>query len=142
MTEFTPGLSALGGAIIGLSAALGFVGLGKVTGVSGIVGRALGGDFGFGRWGLMFLIGLIAAPLLIMASGWVDHGFDAAPSWAIVVAGLMVGWGTRMGSGCTSGHGICGISRFSIRSIVATLTFVGSGVVTVFVVKHLMGVSL
>ena len=139
MTEFTPGISALGGALIGLSAAIGFAALGKVTGVSGIAGQALQGRLGDGKWHLWFLVGLLAGPWLAMGLTDVDHGFEAPHLAFVAVAGVLVGWGTRLGHGCTSGHGICGISRLSIRSIVATCTFVGSGALAVFVIKHLLG---
>lgn len=140
MTEFTPLAAALGGILIGCSAALGYLGLGKVTGISGILGRALNGGFGHGAWGLWFMLGLIVTPAVIHAIAPSEHGFQA-PGWpAIVLAGLLVGLGTRLGSGCTSGHGICGMARISTRSIVATATFVGAGVVTVALMRHVLGV--
>lgn len=140
MTEFTPLAATLGGVLIGGSAALGYLGLGKVTGISGIVGRALNGGFGHASWGLWFLLGLVLTPVIVHTLAPSEHGFEA-PTWpALILAGLLVGVGTRMGSGCTSGHGICGMARVSIRSVVATATFVGAGVVTVAVMRHVLGV--
>ena len=140
MTEFTPISAAVGGGLIGLSAAIGYLALGKVTGISGIFGRALGGDMGFGQWGLFFLIGLIGMPAVMHALTPSEHGFTAPAPVLVVLAGLLVGVGTRMGSGCTSGHGICGMARQSIRSVAATVIFVGSGVVMVAVLRHVFGV--
>ena len=140
MTEFTPISAAVGGGLIGLSAAIGYLALGKVTGISGIFGRALGGDMGFGQWGLFFLIGLIGMPAVMHALTPSEHGFTAPAPVLVVLAGLLVGVGTRMGSGCTSGHGICGMARLSIRSVAATVIFVGSGVVMVAVLRHVFGV--
>ena len=140
MTEFTPISAAVGGGLIGLSAAIGYLALGKVTGISGIFGRALGGDMGFGQWGLFFLIGLIGMPAVMHALAPSEHGFTAPAPVLVVLAGLLVGVGTRMGSGCTSGHGICGMARLSIRSVAATVIFVGSGVVMVAVLRHVFGV--
>lgn len=140
MTEFTPVSATAGGLLIGLSAAVGYLALGKVTGISGIFGRALSGDWGFGQWGLFFLIGLIGTPAILQFLAPSEHGFSAPAPVMVVLAGLLVGVGTRMGSGCTSGHGICGMARLSVRSIVATLIFVSSGVVMVAVLRHLLGV--
>ena len=140
MTEFTPGLSVLGGLFIGLSAALGFVFFGRVIGISGILGRALHFDFGEIQWRVWFLAGLIGMPLVLELSIGSLHGFDPSHQLAMVVAGLLVGYGTRLGSGCTSGHGICGISRLSVRSIVATGCFMTSAILTVFVMRQLIGV--
>ena len=140
MTEFTPISAAVGGGLIGLSAAIGYLALGKVTGISGIFGRALNGDMGFGQWGLFFLIGLIGMPAVMHALTPSEHGFTAPAPVLVVLAGLLVGVGTRMGSGCTSGHGICGMARLSIRSVAATVIFVGSGVVMVAVLRHVFGV--
>ncbi|MGA1207228.1 MAG: YeeE/YedE family protein [Gammaproteobacteria bacterium] len=141
MTEFTPGLSVFGGLLIGLSAALGFAFFGRVIGISGILGRALQFDFGEIQWRVWFLVGLIGMPLLLELSVGSLHGFNPAPPMAMVIAGLLVGYGTRLGSGCTSGHGICGISRLSIRSVVATGCFMVSAIITVFVVRHVLGVN-
>ena len=122
----------LGGVMIGLAAALMLLGAGRIAGVSGITARATGlADSGMSRgsaW--MFLIGLPLGAVLVAAL--TEQGPAEFASWPIlVVAGLMVGFGTRMGSGCTSGHGVCGISRLSQRSVVATLTFMAAGIATV-----------
>ena len=140
MTEFTPVAGAVGGVLIGLSAALGYLALGKVTGISGIVGRGLTGAFGHQNWGLWFLVGLIVTPWVVHQIAPSEHGFQAPGTATVIAAGLLVGYGTRMGSGCTSGHGICGMARVSVRSIVATMIFVGAGVVTVAVMRHVFGV--
>lgn len=126
-------LAGLGGGIlIGLAAALMLLGAGRIAGVSGIAARALGiSDSGMSRssaW--MFVLGLpLGAGLVAIASGGLEATF-ASPLY-LIVAGLLVGVGTRLGSGCTSGHGVCGVSRLSQRSIVATLTFMAAGIATV-----------
>lgn len=126
MENFTPVESVIGGALIGLGALLLFIGSGRIAGISGIVSAAL-----FNRqdrlWRLAFVLGILAGPLLVSA---LVPGFSyATPTlgWQVVVAGVLVGIGTGWGSGCTSGHGICGVSRLSPRSIVATLIFMLSG---------------
>ena len=138
MANFTPISAAIGGALIGLSAVLLMLLNGRIAGVSGILGGALAGDDRV--WRLAFLAGLVAAPLLMGALG------DPLPvprmpaSWAIVVAaGLLVGFGTRLGGGCTSGHGVCGIARLSPRSILATLVFMATAMVVVAVMRHGFG---
>lgn len=139
MTEFTP-YSALGGGIlIGLAASVLLIGYGRVSGVSGIAAQLLLGESGDRAWRAAFLAGLLLAG--IVAAGVVPGAFSASPRSlaAVAVAGLLVGIGTRIGSGCTSGHGVCGLSRLSPRSLVATLTFVASGVVTVTLLRWLGG---
>lgn len=135
---FTPGSALLGGAMIGLAAVGCALLLGRIAGISGIVAgilRPAKGDF---TWRAAFVAGLVAAP-------WVYWLFAGPPAMQIdasnavlVVAGLLVGLGTRYGSGCTSGHGVCGISRLSPRSIVATLVFMAGGFMTVFLVRHVL----
>ena len=140
MTEFTPFLSLGGGILIGLAALGGFLLFGRVLGMTGILANTLRFDFGEAGWRPMFLIGLVLGPLVL---SWVmpsPHGFQAPGVVALIVGGLLVGYGTRVGSGCTSGHGICGISRLSKRSIVAVCTFMATAFVTVFVTRHLLGV--
>ncbi|MDR3005262.1 MAG: YeeE/YedE family protein [Acidovorax sp.] len=137
---FTPWSSLAGGVLIGLAAASMVVLLGRVTGISGIVGALL--QRGSWRnadvwsWRLAFALGLLAAPLV-----W--QWFAPLPAMEmprspllIVLAGLLVGFGTRLGSGCTSGHGVCGLSRLSLRSLAATLTFMATGVLTVWLLRH------
>ena len=126
-------LAGLGGGIlIGLAAALMLLGAGRIAGVSGIAARATGlSDSGMSRssaW--MFLLGLpLGAAIVVLAAGGVETNFPGAP--VLIVAGLLVGVGTRLGSGCTSGHGVCGVSRLSQRSIVATLVFMAAGIASV-----------
>ncbi|WP_417323175.1 YeeE/YedE family protein [Erythrobacter aureus] len=134
--EAAPLAGLVGGILIGLAAALMLLGAGRIAGVSGIAARATGiGDSGMSRssaW--MFLIGLpLGALVVAMATGGIDASF-ASPLY-LAVAGLVVGVGTRLGSGCTSGHGVCGVSRFSQRSVVATLTFMAFGIATVAVMN-------
>lgn len=127
-----------GGILIGLASMGLLATLGRVAGISGIAWGALAGPDR--NWRLLFLVGLIAGSAL--AHTGFDKPIPAAPDAPLalaVIAGLLVGFGTRMGSGCTSGHGVCGIGRLSVRSLVATLTFMTSGLVTVFVVRHVLG---
>lgn len=139
-TEFTPLSALIGGAMIGLAATLLLALLGRIAGISGIVNGAIeqAGDRG---WRIAFLAGLIVG-----ASAWFafGHGIPAPRSgfpltW-LIVAGLLVGAGTRLGSGCTSGHGVCGLARLSPRSLAAVVVFMGMGAVSVFVLRHLIGV--
>ena len=143
MENFTPVTAIIGGLLIGLAASVLLWTNGKISGISGILGSSL---FAFGQesdWRLAFLFGLLGAGVAYpILSGQVIEIETQAGPIVTIVAGLLVGFGTRLGSGCTSGHGICGIARFSIRSVVATAVFIGSGVITVFVVSLLAGVSL
>ena len=142
MTEFTPIPSLLGGLLIGLSAAVVFVFFGRILGISGIVARTLNFDFGPGLWRPFFLIGLVVSPVVLSMIAPSPHGFEPMGLIPMMIGGFLVGYGTRVGSGCTSGHGICGISRLSKRSIVATCTFMTAAVMTVFVVRHLFESAL
>lgn len=138
LAHFTPWASLLGGMLIGLAAALMIHGLGRIAGISGIVGgllRASGADFG---WRLAFVAGMVLAPLVyglfaVLPAAQIDAGW-----LPLILAGLLVGFGSRLGSGCTSGHGVCGLSRLSLRSLVATCTFMGTGFLTVFIARHLL----
>ena len=135
-THFTPWAALAGGVLIGLASALFVLLNGRILGISGIVGgllRPRAGDMG---WRLAFLLGMLVAPgLYWLVVGPTQPRIDA--TWGMVVmAGLLVGVGTRYGSGCTSGHGVCGLSRMSPRSLVATLAFMGAGFVTVFLIRH------
>jgi uncharacterized protein len=135
---FTPIASLAGGALIGLAAAMFVLLNGRIAGISGVLGGLLApmrGDIG---WRVAFIAGVVGAPLVYLL-------FAAAPSvridasyGALLLAGLLVGTGTRYGSGCTSGHGVCGLSRLSPRSLVATLAFMLAGFATVFVIRHLI----
>lgn len=129
-----------GGILIGLAAALMLLGSGRIAGVSGILARGVRiapGDMGMtSAWG--FLAGLpLGAALIALTTVWTPAEFASWP--VLILAGLLVGFGTRMGSGCTSGHGVCGVSRLSQRSIVATLAFIAAGIVTVFIQSKLGG---
>ena len=136
--RFTPWSALAGGLLIGLAAALLILLDGRVLGVSGIVGGLLRPRAGDRAWRLAFLAGLLAAPALwSLVAAPVVPRIAAGPA-LLVLAGLLVGWGTRHGSGCTSGHGVCGISRLSPRSLVATLAFMASGFATVFVLRHML----
>jgi uncharacterized protein len=137
--HFTPWASLAGGLLLGLASALFILLNGRILGISGIVGGLLRPKQGDVNWRLSFLLGLLVAPLLyLLVAGPIPARIDAG--WAtVVIAGLLVGVGTRYGSGCTSGHGVCGLSRLSPRSLVATLAFMGAGFVTVFLTRHALG---
>ena len=140
MENFTPLSGAIGGAMIGLSAALLLLVSGRIAGISGILGSLLAPKAGDVAWRVAFIVGLVAGPLVVMlVTGTPPRIELQAPLWALVLAGLLVGFGTRLGGGCTSGHGVCGLSRLSRRSLVATLTFMATGALSVFVVVHLLG---
>jgi uncharacterized membrane protein YedE/YeeE len=140
MSNFTPVSALIGGALIGLAAAIYILGLGRVAGVSGILGSLLRPRAGDAPAQLAFVAGLIVAPLLMRAAGAPLPTLTIEASLPVVIAGgLLVGFGTRLGGGCTSGHGVCGICRFSARSLVATMLFMGAGAVVVFVVRHVIG---
>lgn len=136
---FTPWSSLAGGVLIGLSAALLILGSGRVAGISGIVGGLFKPRSPDTRWRLAFLAGLLAAPLLWRLFAALPEAQPVAGGGLLIAAGLLVGIGTRYGSGCTSGHGVCGLSRLSPRSLAATLAFMGAGFATVYVVRHLLG---
>ena len=135
---FTPYSALIGGALIGLASVLLILGIGRVAGISGIVGGLFSG-YRTEQWRWYFLVGLLASP-------WLYQLFAVFPAVQItsdvpvlVVAGLLVGVGTRYATGCTSGHGVCGLSQLSMRSLVATLSFMMAGFITVYVMKHLVG---
>jgi len=139
IVNFTPFSAAIGGALIGLASALLMLLIGRIAGVSGIFGEAMLGGADK-DWRIAFLAGLIVAPVLAMLAGAPVPTPQMPASWiVIVVAGLLVGVGTRMGGGCTSGHGVCGIARISPRSITATLIFMVTAMVVVFVTRHAIG---
>jgi uncharacterized membrane protein YedE/YeeE len=136
--HFTPGMSLLGGLLIGTASALFILANGRIAGISGILGGLLRPTSGDVMWRLAFLLGLIVAPAVLAAFvAPVIPTIDAGPT-TLIVAGLLVGIGTRYGGGCTSGHGICGLSRLSPRSLIATLAFMGSGMAIVFAMRHLL----
>lgn len=136
---FTPWSALTGGGLIGIAAAMFVLLNGRIAGISGVVGGLLRPTRGDIAWRAAFVLGLVAAPvfyLLVAAlpTPDIDAGWGAS-----IAAGLLVGVGTRYGSGCTSGHGVCGLSRLSPRSLAATVAFMASGFLTVFIVRHLLG---
>ncbi|MBL8722193.1 MAG: YeeE/YedE family protein [Myxococcales bacterium] len=135
---FAPAL--IGGALIGLSASLFLLTHGKVAGISGLYGGLLQPAATGHAERVAFVAGLLVAGLVLLRVHPVAFATSERPTAAILVAGLLVGVGTRLGNGCTSGHGVCGISRFSVRSLVATVTFLGAGALTVLVTRHAFGV--
>lgn len=137
--HFTPLPSFSGGILLGLAAAFFILVNGRVLGISGILGGVLRPRAGDAGWRLSFLLGLLAAPLLCRLLATLPEARINAGWITLVVAGMLVGAGTRYGSGCTSGHGVCGLSRLSPRSLVATLAFMGAGFVTVYLVRHALG---
>lgn len=139
MTEFTPLMSFAGGLLIGLSALLLMLTWGRIAGMTSIIGGILpplGADW---AWKAAFLAGAILAPLALSLSGYEIEYLVPVSTAALVVGGLIAGIGVTFGSGCTSGHGICGIARLSRRSIVATVTFMAFAIVTVFFTRHVFG---
>lgn len=132
-------LAAAGGVLIGLSEALLLAGLGKTVGISGILGGLTRAKPSDRAWRTGFIVGLVASGALVAAlvPAWLVNTVDNGPVM-LVAGGLLVGFGARLGSGCTSGHGVCGLSRFSLRSLVATGAFMGVAGLTVYVVQHLL----
>jgi hypothetical protein len=135
-THFTPWSSLAGGIVLGIASALFILLNGRILGISGIVGGLLRPRAGDTGWRLAFVLGMLVAPTLYAVfaepiTARIDAGWGT-----LIVAGLLVGAGTRYASGCTSGHGVCGLSRLSPRSLAATLAFMGAGFVTVFLVRH------
>lgn len=136
--NFTPWASLAGGMLIGLAAAMFILLNGRIAGISGIVGGLLRPAKGDVFWRLAFVAGLVLAPLLYQSAFTLPAVEVNAGVGMLIVAGLLVGVGTRYGSGCTSGHGVCGLGRRSPRSLVATVAFMASGFLTVFVMRHLL----
>lgn len=136
--NFTPWSALAGGVIIGLSAAAFILLNGRIAGISGILGGLLVPQKRDVLWRVAFLAGMLAAPVIWMMTADLPAIEINASYPVIVVAGLLVGIGTRYGSGCTSGHGVCGLSRLSVRSLLATLTFMVAGFATVYIVRHLL----
>ncbi|CAX22365.1 conserved protein of unknown function; putative membrane protein precursor [Methylorubrum extorquens DM4] len=140
MTHFTPLSATLGGMMIGASAALFLLLNGRIAGISGILGGLLGASRSDLGWRLAFLSGLVLAPLIYTALGGTLPPVSLnAPLLLLVLAGLLVGFGARLGAGCTSGHGVCGLGRGSLRSIAATGVFMATAILTVLITRHLMG---
>ncbi len=139
--HFTPSASLAGGVLLGLASALLILLNGRILGISGILGGLLRPKRTDSLWRLSFLAGLFAAPWVVQALapvGWLEAPRIDASTGLVLIAGVLVGWGTRYGSGCTSGHGVCGLSRLSHRSLAATGLFMAAGFATVFVLKHIV----
>ena len=140
MDNFTPWPALLGGILIGLSTVLLLLANGRIAGISGIVSGLLAPTIRGAGWRLAFLLGLVTAPLVYAALvGTVPPIAIASSPWLLIAGGLLVGFGTRLGGGCTSGHGVAGIARLSPRSFVATGIFVAAAMATVFFTRHVIG---
>ena len=144
IVNFTPIESLIGGIIIGLAVALLYLLRGNYTGISGIYFNVISANKSGFVWRLLFIIGLIIGPVILSFFTYKDLGFEMPNTnpIIIIIGGLLVGYGTQLGLGCTSGHGICGIGRLSIRSIIGTCVFVGAGVLTVLLTRTLGWVVL
>lgn len=140
MSEFTPITAAAGGALIGLSAVILMALTGRIAGISGVFSGAMFSEAGDRGWKLMFLLGLVTAPAIqsLVTGSW--PAFELTAAWPVIIlGGLLVGFGTRLGSGCTSGHGVCGLSRLSVRSMVAVAAFMSAGAATVTLIRVATG---
>lgn len=137
-TDFTPWTALGGGLLIGLAAAMFVLFNGRIAGISGILGGLLRPAPGELGWRIAFLLGLLAAPLVYTLAAPLPAMRIDAGTGTLIAAGLLVGIGTRYGAGCTSGHGVCGLARGSVRSLAATLAFMGAGFAAVFIVRHLL----
>jgi uncharacterized membrane protein YedE/YeeE len=138
--HFTPLAAMAGGVLIGIAAAMFVLLNGRIAGISGVLGGLLRPVRGDSAWRMAFVLGLVGAPLIYLLFAALPKPRIDAGYGALILAGLLVGVGTRYGSGCTSGHGVCGLSRLSPRSLVATAAFMAAGFVTVFVARHLLGI--
>ena len=138
LNAFTPWSALAGGALIGLSAAMFVLLNGRIAGISGVLGGLLNPVRGDIAWRGAFVIGILAAPLAYALVAALPQPRIEAGYGALIAAGLLVGIGTRYGSGCTSGHGVCGLSRLSPRSLVATVAFMAAGFITVYVIRHVI----
>ncbi len=143
MTDFTPLYSTLGGMLIGLSAVILMASLGRIAGMTGILAgiippRDAETPDNF-VWRLVFLAGAVMAPVILRLAGFIPPFSVPAPPAILVIGGLLVGIGVNFGGGCPSGHGICGLARFSPRSLVAVITFMLATAITVYVVRHVVG---
>jgi len=139
--HFTPWASLTGGLLLGVASAVFILINGRILGISGILGGLLPPKVGDIGWRVAFLLGMLAAPTMFMAlapAGLASEPRIDAGFWTVIAAGLLVGIGTRYASGCTSGHGVCGLSRLSPRSLVATLSFMGAGFFIVYIVRHIV----
>lgn len=136
LNHFTPYASLFGGALIGLAAALLLLMNGRIAGISGIIGGLMVQVKGDVAWRFAFIAGIIGSPMIYSAVIQMPEATIDAGYGGLMLAGLLVGIGTRYGSGCTSGHGVCGLSRLSPRSLIATITFMAAGFFTVFLIRH------
>ena len=139
--HFTPFASLAGGVILGLASAIFILVNGRILGISGILGGLLPPKRGDTSWRVAFILGMLAAPTVfhaVVPAQYITAPRIDASDWMVIAAGLLVGIGTRYASGCTSGHGVCGLSRLSPRSLVATLSFMGAGFVMVYVLRHVL----
>lgn len=140
MENFTPISASIGGGLIGLSAVLLMAFNGRIAGISGVFSGAVFAERGDKLWRILFVVGLIAAPALWALAQGTPPPFEITGNWALIAAGgVLVGFGTRLGSGCTSGHGVCGLSRLSPRSMASVALFMGAGMATVAVAKSVFG---
>ena len=140
MTNFTPVSAAIGGGLIGVSSVLLMLLTGRIAGISGIFGGLLDFRSEDKDWRIAFIAGLILAPLIAGLIGFAMPSPKLPGSWTVIIAaGILVGFGTRLGGGCTSGHGICGVARLSVRSIAATVIFMLTAIATVAVTRHVFG---
>ncbi len=138
--HFTPLAALAGGVLIGIAAAMFVLLNGRIAGISGVLGGLLRPVDGDSAWRIAFVLGLVGAPLAYLLFAALPKPRIDAGYGTLILAGLLVGIGTRYGGGCTSGHGVCGLARLSPRSLVATAVFMGAGFVTVFVTRHLIGI--
>ena len=143
ITEFTPFSGALGGALIGLAAVILMASAGRIMGATGIFRGLLTSKFDDAfQWRFIFIVGLLVGTAWTgLFTGFAHNISFVSNYYLIAIGGVLVGAGTTLGNGCTSGHGICGISRFSMRSVVATCVFMAVAIITVFIVRHVMGVA-
>ena len=140
MENFTPISASIGGALIGLSAVLLMALNGRIAGISGVFSGSVFAERGDKFWRAAFVLGLIAAPALWALSKGDPPPFEMTENWTLIIAGgMLVGFGTRLGSGCTSGHGVCGLSRLSPRSMASVVLFMGAGMATVAIAKSVLG---
>lgn len=140
MENFTPYSALAGGVLIGIASAMLLLLNGRIAGISGIVGGILRPQPGEVSWRAAFIVGLLAGPVLYQLATGATIAYEITTSIPLLIAaGLLVGYGTRLGSGCTSGHGVCGMGRLSRRGIVATLVFMAVAVVTTFISRHVVG---
>jgi uncharacterized membrane protein YedE/YeeE len=137
--HFTPVASLVGGILIGLATAFLWILNGRVAGITGIVGELFARTPGESRWRLAFVAGLVGGGALVHTLRPTAFDLPRGGVGTLIVAGLLVGYGTRLANGCTSGHGLCGVSRLSPRSLAATCIFMGVGMLTVYVVRHVVG---